>query len=419
MTRRRRTDVRARERLLFKYSAALDRGDFAAVAAILRQAEHDPLLAKMIEELDAAYQTELAAAGFVLNTNHRERKELPMIAVSRPPFDRMSARPAQHSLLTAAVLLVTLVILGSAVALLRPQTSLELLPPPVDPHAAAGASVPDLQAQIGQTNCQVTTGSNGALLYTAPQRDAQVSAQLPADTVVTVEVQSVVIESGRTWVLLRAALPSGAVQGWLDIDDIPSRQVVCAPSTVMGDLAFPTPTVTEIRTLPVTATPAALIVEVLPTIAPDPNTVRNLFAACTVETEIELHALPDLASPIEQTLDGVFTIELRLIVFAEGGYWALVRVNTSDQVFEGWIDGETLAVLAANCAAQTPSPSPLDNVQSLIPTIAAPAPPSIVLPTIVLPSVVLPSGSQPLPPTATLVPTWTPTPSPRALQPRP
>jgi hypothetical protein len=50
----------ARERALYEYTSALDRGDFEAVAAVLHQAETDEALAQMILEVNEAYGAELA-----------------------------------------------------------------------------------------------------------------------------------------------------------------------------------------------------------------------------------------------------------------------------------------------------------------------------------------------------------------------
>ena len=49
----------AREKAAFAYSTALDNGDFDTVAAMLAQAEEDPILEQMILELNEAYQDEM------------------------------------------------------------------------------------------------------------------------------------------------------------------------------------------------------------------------------------------------------------------------------------------------------------------------------------------------------------------------
>jgi hypothetical protein len=50
-----------REKALYRYSSALERGDFGTVAAILAQAEQDPELERSIREMNEFYQGEMAA----------------------------------------------------------------------------------------------------------------------------------------------------------------------------------------------------------------------------------------------------------------------------------------------------------------------------------------------------------------------
>lgn len=51
-------DLLMREKTLFRYSGALERGDFDTVSAILQEAERDPELEQMILELNEVYQAE-------------------------------------------------------------------------------------------------------------------------------------------------------------------------------------------------------------------------------------------------------------------------------------------------------------------------------------------------------------------------
>jgi len=53
-------DALQREKLLYRYSSALERGDFETVAAVLGQAENDPAIERMILDLNTAYQEELS-----------------------------------------------------------------------------------------------------------------------------------------------------------------------------------------------------------------------------------------------------------------------------------------------------------------------------------------------------------------------
>ncbi len=96
-----------REKSLFRYSSALDRGDFAGVAAVLNEAERDPLLAKMITEINAAYESEylhVSRLGSSLNhsTNHRE-KDLIMTTITLPDPRRSSQRWLPMTLVAACV----------------------------------------------------------------------------------------------------------------------------------------------------------------------------------------------------------------------------------------------------------------------------------------------------------------------------
>lgn len=52
----------ARERTLYCYSSALERGDFDTVASVLHEAEQDPVLERMILEVNEVYQEEYDAA---------------------------------------------------------------------------------------------------------------------------------------------------------------------------------------------------------------------------------------------------------------------------------------------------------------------------------------------------------------------
>ncbi len=54
-----------REKALYRYSGALERGDFETVATVLEQAEKDPELERMIMELNAAYTIEGEAVSVV------------------------------------------------------------------------------------------------------------------------------------------------------------------------------------------------------------------------------------------------------------------------------------------------------------------------------------------------------------------
>ncbi len=101
------------ERLLFRYSSALARGDFETIATILRDAERDPALEQMIDEMNAFYSTEADGS-----SNHHKRKEMPMVStVYQPTKARTSARLYEISLAAAALMVVAVIgmILGARI----------------------------------------------------------------------------------------------------------------------------------------------------------------------------------------------------------------------------------------------------------------------------------------------------------------
>lgn len=93
-----------REKLLFRYSSALARGDFATMAAILVEAERDPALARQLAELDAEYALEPVPT-FSLN-GHRRETTVSVYVNSAPKLRAQRFNLAFVS--AAAVLVVTL-----------------------------------------------------------------------------------------------------------------------------------------------------------------------------------------------------------------------------------------------------------------------------------------------------------------------
>src|SRR5262245_42055470 len=63
----------AREKLLFRYTNALQRGDFSAIADVLEAAKKDPRLERMILEVHEVYEAELQSGHPFRPLNHREK----------------------------------------------------------------------------------------------------------------------------------------------------------------------------------------------------------------------------------------------------------------------------------------------------------------------------------------------------------
>ena len=73
-----RTRQLAREKALYRYGSALERGDFGVVSSILKKAEHSPVLEHMILEINEVYRAEMegqpvhaAQAVHTLENTHR------------------------------------------------------------------------------------------------------------------------------------------------------------------------------------------------------------------------------------------------------------------------------------------------------------------------------------------------------------
>lgn len=102
------------EKLLFRYTNALERGDFATVEAILQEAQHDTELERMIAEINAALSQELPSAKFstqpLLNNHRYNHKDSTMY--QNPTFPRSADMPREKRFpyaLAAAILAVVLV----------------------------------------------------------------------------------------------------------------------------------------------------------------------------------------------------------------------------------------------------------------------------------------------------------------------
>src|SRR6185503_9234382 len=90
----------AREKLVFRYSSALERGDFEIISAVLREAENDPVLERMLHEINDVYRAELAPPpalpSFSANHNHRNRREDATMTVTYPSIRRVTLPAASR-----------------------------------------------------------------------------------------------------------------------------------------------------------------------------------------------------------------------------------------------------------------------------------------------------------------------------------
>ncbi len=130
MKRRTTLDRRqlAREKQVFRYLSALERGDFETIAAILREAEYDPALEEMIAEVnvEAAQEAALSPVLHPASTNHhREDKRMSVLSVPHL-YPGQPTAPARRW----SSQLVALVALAAMLAVFIPLVALRLGPPP-------------------------------------------------------------------------------------------------------------------------------------------------------------------------------------------------------------------------------------------------------------------------------------------------
>jgi hypothetical protein len=222
----------AREKLLFRYSSALERGDFDAVQAVLREAENDAVLERMILELNDAYRAEWSA-----HENHHAAREERLNMINAIPV-QAPARRVPWTLLAAAALAV--VIFGTALFAMNRrgpnEVNLSALAGSATPTAATSATpIPSLtftptpfQAVGGagspQILCQgVIAASEGVNLFSRPTVNAIVVGRLPFNAVVDVlEMAYPQVGPAATpdWYYVSAAASGQTMQGWIVADSL-------------------------------------------------------------------------------------------------------------------------------------------------------------------------------------------------------
>ncbi|MBE2266832.1 MAG: LysM peptidoglycan-binding domain-containing protein [Anaerolinea sp.] len=98
-----------REKLLFRYSSALQRGDFAAVAAVLAEAERDPVLARQLAEIDVELANTFSPIHVAHFSQNGHGKDTAMSAyVHAAPTKRAARFNVSYAAYTAAVLILVL-----------------------------------------------------------------------------------------------------------------------------------------------------------------------------------------------------------------------------------------------------------------------------------------------------------------------
>ncbi|MCC6804298.1 MAG: LysM peptidoglycan-binding domain-containing protein, partial [Anaerolineae bacterium] len=205
------------EQLLFRYSSALERGDFETVADVLRQAERDPALEQMILDMNDA----LSAERF----NHANPKENPMIAALYQNRKPARSRANWQGLPFVAALAV----IALLSVLLAVQTRGNI------PVNSGGNNPPAAVAQINPY-CTGTLISTFATvpLHSRPGADAPVVAELQHDNNAGREIVVLdrVSAESEMWVFVRVLSSPDVPFGWLTEAQFSTLVADCQPMVV-------------------------------------------------------------------------------------------------------------------------------------------------------------------------------------------
>jgi hypothetical protein len=256
MANRTRRDPRQlqREKLLFRYTGALERGDFQTVAGVLREAERDPALAAMLRDLDDALAAELPV--MPASSNHRNPvKETNHMVSTYPIRPQLQPRPVYPFTLAAAGLMVALVVglllfnrptspSGDATSAMIAQGATRT-PTATDTFTASIASGNGTPASLpppsavpqGMTICDAIIAlPDGANVFSAPDANAAIIVRMPGGA----SVQVVRGGADAAWYQVNANIESAWITGWLSAG---SFRVLsnCAPIIAPGTLLPPTP----------------------------------------------------------------------------------------------------------------------------------------------------------------------------------
>jgi LysM repeat protein len=411
---------RRHEQLLFRYSSALERGEFEIVAEVLREAEHDPALERAILEMNDVYAAE--RVGSTNHVNHRE-KEVPMTVAF---YRRRQSTPVRwQSLPLVAALAVIAVLTLLLAAQIRSNSNNAAWGTgnrdgSDAPALAQGGALCDLTL-LKETNVHNRDSYSGTIIGTIPA-GTWVRALEVSFRVVDPEAG---VESMETWLFV-VAEGAGRLQGWILAD---AQEIKNCPAASVGDAAAATPTVFSMTATPLPSlTPtAAGAIEALPTFTLVPfsaatrateGVAQYTFAtACMAVTR----ATTDVLS--EPSWDGQVLVsvprgtDVRVSDYAvstdaqgrqEAWYFGAMNDGT------GWMLASLLDALAC---------PPVPNMTALVGTV----PPSFTIAPMQLATVV-PADVQPidpalgtaLPPTVAppnfALPTFTPSPAPFTLE---
>ena len=228
MTRRRDPRQTTREKLLFRYSSALERGDFTTVAAVLHEAERDPALEQMILELNAAYEVEsVKPVPHFSQNGHRE--ETAMINTTYVTPKTRERTPTFSLSATVAAAAAALILFGAMFFANRPalpdngapsgllqvtETATPFPPTEVPPAGAAAALLPRVGSDELALVCQGKTPDMILEVRTQPGGGGVVVGYLPAHAAIDI-VDSASDRAGQVYFYAIYEVGGQRVQGWL------------------------------------------------------------------------------------------------------------------------------------------------------------------------------------------------------------
>lgn len=288
---------KARERAAFRYIGALERGDFDTIAALLRDAERDPALARMFAEIDQAYTAEFDRTLAHSQVRSRVRKERKMTALSMPKPRAMPERSALSGLLLFAAMIA---LTFASLLVLRGINTVNTAQPPVNLGGEPAPEVPSALPQndvsaFGSLCYQVT--ESVPLLRASAAPGESLSEMITPDMVF--RIQSAQLVNERTWLYIVVG-EAGTPQGWIEADDVTFRIRLCdfpVPALVV-EL---TPTVVQSTTgsgmsivLPTVVVPSVS----LPMISPSTSTDTPTFSSSSAEAT---PPPPISAAPVDPT----------------------------------------------------------------------------------------------------------------------
>lgn len=345
----------AREKLLFRYSAALERGDFDTVARVLREAEDDSALEGMILEINATYSADATGDSSRFSrtrtlrpshqVNHKESQD-DMIASSTYRHERglgIMRSPVRGS--ANALSLAAVIVLVVFAALILSRLPMDSASPyqgassngsPEGGSASGGNLQLPSQAAANPVNCLIMTNAEGGTpVYTLPSLDSQVVDVIESGiTLRVLDTVNTDPSQPAQWVY---AVPTSTLthaQGWVNLayvqlvgGDCPSAiampeaapVIVTATPTLIQPDMFMTPLLST-----ATPIPAAFPADAAPVLEP------------IVEEPTAVPMIPDKATPtpfpLVLTPDWSLTPPDGISQFAPAA--CIVILNTNRDVYD-------------------------------------------------------------------------------------